>query len=233
MREAVNRVLELGPTSGLSDREFRVLIHLADRLNKRTGQLNPSAARVALDIGLEPTKGNLSNVRRTIRKLAKLGWLERPGLGDGVWDLGGRGYSRPTRLRADLTDPTLPPAKGVTRTPFRDGEEEPERVSAGTQKGVPARPERVSPGHPNLGSRTGEEDQNLPTGSTSRVAATSRAATAGTQADLFESLLEDIQQRIDPEAIWDGGKRVMLGDGRELEGIAAIKAFLRDRPIAS
>lgn len=229
MREAVNRVLEVGPTSGLTDRQFRVLIYLADRLNKGTGQLNPSAGRIARDIGLEPTSGNLSNVRRTMRALKKDGWVERPGGNDGVWDGGGRGRSRPTRLRADLTDPTLQPPKGVTRTPFEDGEAEAERVSERNGKGVTGHRERVSPGHPNLGSRTREEDQNLPSGSTRRVAATHRAATALSSTERRQRLLEAIQE-VDPEATWDGETTFTLSNGHQLTRMSHVRAFLESHP---
>ena len=64
--DAVKQVLEIGPSSGLTDREFRVLLVLADRLNKRTGQLNPAARRITRDIGLEPTRSAVRSVRRTI-----------------------------------------------------------------------------------------------------------------------------------------------------------------------
>jgi hypothetical protein len=71
--DAVKRVLELGPSSGLTDREFRVLLVLADRLNKRTGQLNPAARRITRDIGLEPTRSAVRSVRRTLADLERKG----------------------------------------------------------------------------------------------------------------------------------------------------------------
>ena len=85
--DAVKRVLEIGPSSGLTDREFRVLLVLADRLNKRTGQLNPAARRITRDIGLEPTRSAVRSVRRTIADLEAQGWLQRVGSSKGGQEL--------------------------------------------------------------------------------------------------------------------------------------------------
>jgi hypothetical protein len=70
---AVKKLLELGPTSGLTDREFRIMLVLADRLNTRTGQLNPAARRIARDIGLEPDRAAVRSVRRTLADLEAQG----------------------------------------------------------------------------------------------------------------------------------------------------------------
>jgi len=120
--EAVKQVIELGPSSGLTDRQFRVLLHLADRLNTKTGQLNPSARRVALDIGLPPEPGNISNIRRTMRELEALGVLPPAGPGTGGREAGGRYPSRPRRLDLDalsaLARGVTERSRGVTRTPL-------------------------------------------------------------------------------------------------------------------
>jgi hypothetical protein len=103
--DAVKRVLELGPSSGLTDREFRVLLVLADRLNKRTGQLNPAARRITRDIGLEPTRSAVRSVRRTIADLEAQGWLQRVGSSKGGQEEGRRYPSQSYRLRGDLMSP--------------------------------------------------------------------------------------------------------------------------------
>jgi hypothetical protein len=103
--DAVKRVLEIGPSSGLTDREFRVLLVLADRLNKRTGQLNPAARRITRDIGLEPTRPAVRSVRRTIADLEAQGWLQRVGSSKGGQEEGRRYPSQSYRLRGDLRSP--------------------------------------------------------------------------------------------------------------------------------
>jgi hypothetical protein len=99
--DAVKRVLELGPSSGLTDREFRVLLVLADRLNKRTGQLNPAARRITRDIGLEPTRPAVRSVRRTIAGLEAQGGCS------------GSGRARVARRKAAATRAS-PTGSGVT-----------------------------------------------------------------------------------------------------------------------
>ena len=96
------RVLELGPSSGLTDREFRLLLVLADRLNKRTGQLNPAARRTR-DIGLEPTRSAVRSAP-TLADLEAQGWLQRVGSSKGGQE-GRRYLSQSYRLRGDLMSP--------------------------------------------------------------------------------------------------------------------------------
>ena len=131
--DAVKRVLALGPTSGLTDREFRVLLVLADRLNKRTGQLNPAARRITRDIGLEPTRPAVRSVRRTLADLEAQGWLQRVGSSKGGQEEGRRYPSQSYRLRGDL----MSPLRGDT-----------ERAAGVTQRA----PTGVTLCHPNLGS---------------------------------------------------------------------------------
>jgi len=101
----VKRVLEIGPSSGLTDREFRVLLVLANRLNKRTGQFNPAVRRITRDIGLDPTRPAVRSVRRTIADLEAQGWLQRVGSSKGGQEEGRRYPSQSYRLRGDLMSP--------------------------------------------------------------------------------------------------------------------------------
>ena len=103
--DAVKRVLEIGPSSGLTDREFRVLLVLANRLNKRTGQFNPAVRRITRDIGLDPTRPAVRSVRRTIADLEAQGWLQRVGSSKGGQEEGRRYPSQSYRLRGDLMSP--------------------------------------------------------------------------------------------------------------------------------
>jgi hypothetical protein len=100
-REAVSRVLESAPGLGLSHLEFRVLVYLADRLNAKTGQLNPSPERLARDCGLDPESGERS-VRRVIDRLEAKGIVRRGPGRHGGRKAGGRYPTRAYSLRADL-----------------------------------------------------------------------------------------------------------------------------------
>jgi hypothetical protein len=140
MREAVNRVLELAPSLGLTHLEFRVLVYLADRHNKQTGQLNPSPERLARDCGLDPDSSERS-IRRVIDRLEAKGLVERLGNRIGGREPGGRYPRDGLRLREDITS--------TLRVDIMSGE---------GGHGVPQ----------NQGSRTRERG-NLPSGSTRRV----------------------------------------------------------------
>jgi hypothetical protein len=116
--DAVKRVLELGPSSGLTDREFRVLLVLADRLNKRTGQLNPAARRIARDIGLEPTRSAVRSLRRTLAGLEAQGWLQRVGSSKGASRKGAATGASPTGSGVTSCHPSgvTQVTAGVTQT---------------------------------------------------------------------------------------------------------------------
>jgi DNA-binding MarR family transcriptional regulator len=221
--DAVKRVLELGPSSGLTDREFRVLLVLADRLNKRTGQLNPAARRIARDIGLEPDRTTVRNVRRTIAALERQGWLQRIGSSKGGQDERGRYLSQSYRLRDDL------------QTGVSSGH--PSRVSETTTRGVVEVPTGVSSGHPNLGSRTTEE--NLRSGSTTPLASP-RNSNASTKTPsrsgrISDALLDRVRE-LDPDAErksrYDGSHYIELSDGEELPNSTRAEMWCRYSPEA-
>jgi hypothetical protein len=221
MWDAVRRVLELGATSGLTDRQYRVLLVMADRLNKRTGQLNPAAKRLAIDIGLEPNPANVRNIRRTINQLEARGWLQRVGSSKGGQEPGRRYPSQSYRLRADLT--------GVSSG-------HPSGVSADTDRGVTEDRPGVSSGHPNLGSRT--EEENLPVGSTNRLASPPQSgdASAGNPSAagrISDDLLAEVRI-YDPGAERqtrpDGSEWVELSDGAALPNARRALMFTRYNP---
>jgi hypothetical protein len=225
-RDAVWRLLELAPTSGLTDREFRILLVLCDRLNRRTGLLNPAASRIARDIGLEPDRATVRNVRRTIATLERQGWLERVGSSKGGQEEGRRYPSQSYRLRDDL----LPPRPGVSSG-------HPSGVSQMTNRGVIEVPTGVSSGHPNLGSRTREE--NLPSGSTTRLGSRrnsdpSRRSPTGS-GRISDALLARVRD-LDPDAErmsrHDGSEYIELSDGQELPNSHRAEMWCRYSPEA-
>jgi hypothetical protein len=193
--DAVKRVLELGPSSGLTDREFRVLLVLADRLNKRTGQLNPAARRITRDIGLEPTPSAVRSVRRTIADLEAQGWLQRVGSSKGGQEEGRRYPSQSYRLRGDL----MSPLRGDTDDPNRG--------------------DLMSPEPRKLGTR----EENLPGGSTTRLASPPKgdasAQAPSASGRISDDLLAQVRELV-PEAErhtrHDGSEWIELSDGESL-----------------
>ncbi len=100
-REAVNRVLELAPSRNLTHLEFRVLVYLADHLNKTTGRLDPGSECLAHDCGLPNPENAERNVRRAIDGLVGKGLVERIGPSSGGRVPGGHYPTRGYRLRLD------------------------------------------------------------------------------------------------------------------------------------
>ena len=216
--DAVKRVLELGPSSGLTDREFRLLLVLADRLNKRTGQLNPAATRITRDIGLEPTRSAVRSVRRTIADLEAQGWLQRVGSSKGGQEEGRRYPSQSYRLRGDL----MSPLRGDTDDRRGDTDD--------TNRGDLRSPEpkKLEPGK-----------KNLPGGSTTRLAAPPKgAASAPTPAAsgrISDDLLDRVRE-LDSEAErhtrHDGSEWIELSDGQPLPNATRAVMWCRYSPEA-
>jgi Helix-turn-helix domain len=212
---AVKRVLEIGPSSGLTDREFRVLLVLADRLNKRTGQLNPAARRIARDIGLEPDRAAVRSVRRTLTALEAQGWIQRVGSSKGGRPEG-RYLSQSYRLRGDL----MSPLKGDTRDPRGDMSDH--------LKG-----DLMSPEPRKLGTR----EENLPSGSTTRLASPpnsdASAPTPSASGRISDDLLAQVRE-LDPEAErhtrHDGSQWIELSDGLPLPNGQRALMFCRYAP---
>ena len=216
--EAVKRVLEIGPSSGLTDREFRVLLVLADRLNKRTGQLNPAARRITRDIGLEPTRPAIRSVRRTLAHLEAQGWLQRVGSSKGGQEEGRRYPSQSYRLRGDLTSPLR-------------GDIESRRGDTGD----PNRGDPMSPEPRKLGIR----EENLPSGSTTRLASPPKgdasAPTPSAKGRISDDLLAQVRE-LDPEAErhtrHDGSEWIELSDGQPLPNAQRAVMWCRYSPEA-
>jgi hypothetical protein len=214
--DAVKRVLELGPSSGLTDREFRVLLVLADRLNKRTGQLNPAARRITRDIGLEPTRSAVRSVRRTIADLEAQGWLQRVGSSKGGQEEGRRYPSQSYRLRGDL----MSPLRGDTDD--RRGD------TGDTNRG-----DLMSPEPRKLGTR----EENLPSGSTTRLASPPKsdasAPTPNRSGRISDELLAQVRE-LDPDAErrirHDGSQWIELSDGEPLPNALRALMFCRYAP---
>jgi Helix-turn-helix domain len=214
--DAVKRVLELGPSSGLTDREFRVLLVLADRLNKRTGRLNPAARRIARDIGLEPTRPAVRSVRRTLADLEAQGWLQRVGSSKGGQEEGRRYPSQSYRLRGDL----MSPLRGDTESRRGDTES--------TNRGdvMSPEPRKLEPGK-----------ENLPSGSTTRLASPpnsdASAPTPNSSGRISDELLAAVRE-LDPEAErhtrHDGSQWIELSDGSPLPNAQRALMFCRYAP---
>jgi Helix-turn-helix domain len=220
---AVKKLLELAPTSGLSDREFRVLLVLCERLNTRTGQLNPAARRIARDIGLEPTDHAVRSVRRTIATLERKGWLQRVGS-----KFGGRpeGHYRSQfyRLRGDLMSP-LDGAPGVTQETTRGDTDD-------HLKGDLMSPEP---------RKLGTWEENLPSGSTNRLAPPPQSGGASTQTPnrsgrISDALLARVRE-LDPDAErrtrHDGTEWIELSDGEALPNSKRAEMWTRYSPEAT
>jgi hypothetical protein len=216
--DAVKRVLELGPSSGLTDREFRVLLVLADRLNKRTGQLNPAARRITRDIGLEPTRSAVRSVRRTLADLEAQGWLQRVGSSKGGQEEGRRYPSQSYRLRGDL----MSPLRGDTGDRRGDTDD--------TNRG-----DLMSPESRKLGTR----EENLPSGSTTRLASPPKgdasAPTPAASGRISDDLLARVRE-LDPEAErhtrHDRSEWIELSDGQPLPNAQRALMFTRYSPEA-
>jgi hypothetical protein len=216
--DAVKRVLELGPSSGLTDREFRVLLVLADRLNKRTGQLNPAARRITRDIGLDPTRPAVRSVRRTIADLEGQGWLQRVGSSKGGQEEGRRYPSQSYRLRGDL----MSPLRGDTDDRRGDTDD--------TNRGdlMSPEPRKLEPGK-----------KNLPGGSTTRLASPPKgdasAPTPAASGRISDDLLAQVRE-LDPEAErhtrHDGSEWIELSDGESLPNAQRALMFTRYSPEA-
>jgi hypothetical protein len=216
--DAVKRVLVIGPSSGLTDREFRVLLVLADRLNKRTGQLNPAARRITRDIGLEPTRPAVRSVRRTIADLEAKGWLQRVGSSKGGQEEGRRYPSQSYRLRGDL----MSPLRGDTDDRRGDTDD--------TNRGdlMSPEPKKLEPGK-----------KNLPGASTTRLASPPKgAASAPTPAAsgrISDDLLAQVRE-LDPEAErhtrHDGSEWIELSDGQPLPNAKRAVMWCRYSPEA-
>jgi hypothetical protein len=216
--DAVKRVLELGPSSGLTDREFRVLLVLADRLNKRTGQLNPAARRITHDIGLEPTRSAVRSVRRTLADLEAQGWLQRVGSSKGGQEEGRRYPSQSYRLRGDL----MSPLRGDTDDRRADTDD--------TNRGdlMSPEPRKLEPGK-----------KNLPSGSTTRLASPPKgdasAPTPAASGRISDDLLAQVRE-LDPEAErhtrHDGSQWIELSDGSPLPNAQRALMFCRYAPEA-
>jgi hypothetical protein len=216
--DAVKRVLEIGPSSGLTDREFRVLLVLADRLNKRTGQLNPAARRITRDIGLDPTRPAVRSVRRTIADLEAHGWLRRVGSSKGGQEEGRRYPSQSYRLRGDLMSPLrgdISSRRGDTDDPNRGDLMSPE-------------PKKLEPGK-----------KNLPGGSTTRLASPpnsdASAPTPAAKGRISDDLFARVRE-LDPEAQrhtrHDGSEWIELSDGSPLPNAQRALMFCRYAPEA-
>jgi hypothetical protein len=216
--DAVKRVLELGPSSGLTDREFRVLLVLADRLNKRTGQLNPAARRITRDIGLDPTRPAVRSVRRTLADLEAQGWLQRVGSSKGGQEEGRRYPSQSYRLRGDL----MSPLRGDTDDRRGDTDD--------TNRGdlMSPEPRKLEPGK-----------KNLPSGSTTRLASPPKgdasAPTPAASGRISDDLLAQVRE-LDPEAErhtrHDGSEWIELSDGQPLPNAQRALMFTRYSPEA-
>jgi hypothetical protein len=214
--DAVKRVLELGPSSGLTDREFRVLLVLADRLNKRTGQLNPAARRITRDIGLEPTRPAVRSVRRTLADLEAQGWLQRVGSSKGGQEEGRRYPSQSYRLRGDL----MSPLRGDTDDRRGDTDDH-------------HRGDVRSPEPRKLGTR----EENLPSGSTTRLASPpnsdASAPTPNSSGRISDELFAAVRE-LDPDAErhtrHDGSQWVELSDGSPLPNAQRALMFSRYAP---
>jgi hypothetical protein len=214
--DAVKRVLELGPSSGLTDREFRVLLVLADRLNKRTGQLNPAARRITRDVGLEPTRSAVRSVRRTLADLEAQGWLQRVGSSKGGQEEGRRYPSQSYRLRGDL----MSPLRGDTA--HRRGD--PDDTNRGDL--MSPEPRKLEPGK-----------KNLPSGSTTRLASPPKgdasAPTPSASSRISDDLLAQVRE-LDPEAQrrtrHDGSEWIELSDGQPLPNARRALMFTRYSP---
>jgi hypothetical protein len=216
--DAVKRVLEIGPSSGLTDREFRVLLVLADRLNKRTGQLNPAARRITRDIGLEPTRSAVRSVRRTISDLEAQGWLQRVGSSKGGQEEGHRYPSQSYRLRGDL------------RSPLRGDRDDRRGDTDDTSRGdlMSPEPRKLEPGK-----------KNLPGGSTTRLASPpegdASVPTPAASGRISDDLLAQVRE-LDPEAQrhtrHDGSEWIELSDGEPLPNAQRALMFTRYSPEA-
>jgi hypothetical protein len=220
--DAVKRVLELGPTSGLTDREFRVLLVLADRLNKRTGRLDPAARRIARDVGLEPTSSAVRSIRRTLAELESQGWLRRVGSDKGGQGPGRHYPSQSYRLRDDLRSP-LPRKAGVTETTNRGDRGDTNRGDL-----MSPEPRKLEP-----------EKKNLPSGSTTRLASLfegdASAPTPSVKGRISDDLLAQVRE-LDPEAErhtrHDGSQWIELSDGSPLPNAQRALMFCRYAPEA-
>jgi helix-turn-helix protein len=216
--DAVKRVLEIGPSSGLTDREFRVLLVLADRLNKRTRQLNPAARRITRDIGLEPTRPAVRSVRRTLAGLEAQGWLQRVGSSKGGQEEGRRYPSQSYRLRGDL----MSPLRGDTDDRRGDTDD--------TNRGdlMSPEPKKLEPGK-----------KNLPGGSTTRLASPPKgdasAPTPSASGRISDDLLAQVRE-LDPEAErhtrHDGSEWIELSDGQSLPNAKRAVMWCRYSPEA-
>jgi hypothetical protein len=216
--DAVKRVLEIGPSSGLTDREFRVLLVLANRLNKRTGQFNPAVRRITRDIGLDPTRPAVRSVRRTIADLEAQGWLQRVGSSKGGQEEGRRYPSQSYRLRGDL----MSSLRGDTDDRRGDTDD--------TNRG-----DLMSPEPRKLGTR----EENLPSGSTTRLASPpsndASVPTPSAKGRISDDLLAQVRE-LDPEAErhtrHDGSQWIELSDGSPLPNAQRALMFCRYAPEA-
>jgi Helix-turn-helix domain len=212
----VKKLLELGSTSGLTDREFRVMWSLCDRVNAKTGQLNPSARRIALDIGLEPDRAAVRSVRRTLADLEAQGWFRRVGSSKGGRP-DGRYRSQSYRLRGDLMSPLNGPrrvtqetAKGDTNDHLKGDLMSPEPRKLGTWEGEPSdwfhQSGRVPP----------EGNPTAPVHPYSRM-----------RPFLVQVLAED------DGAEWVEGQGIRLESGKYLRTVQAARKFLESPGLGS
>jgi Helix-turn-helix domain len=217
--DAVKAVIRRGPQLDLDHLEFRVLLYLADRLNKRTGQLNPSPERLALDCGLDARTAERS-IRRALRRLESKGLVERVGSRWGGRQEGGHYPTQQYRLRLGGT--SGPPSDEV-RGDTDDSQGGHEVRLGGTS------------GPPNLGFEPGKK--NLPSGSTTRLASPlngdASAATPSAAGRISDDLLAQVQE-VDPGAErktrHDGSQWIELSDGEPLPNAQRAVMFCRYAP---
>jgi hypothetical protein len=185
---------------GLSHLEFRVLVYLADRMNHKTGQLNPSPERLARDCGLDPDVSERS-IRRAITRLESMGLVERVGSRFGGRGPGGR-YDQVRqryRLRGDMTS-----GQGGHDVHPKGGHDVPQ----------------------NLGSKEPGK-VNLPGGSTTRVEfpqnrnSTAPAHSYSRMRPFFAEVLAE-----DDAAEWVEGQGIRLESGKYLRTVQAARKFL-------
>jgi hypothetical protein len=224
--DAVKRVIQLAPHAdpSLTHREFRVLLYLADRLNRTTGQLNPSPERLALDLGLKRTAER--SIRQAIDGLERKGWVQRVGSSKGGQEPGGHYPTQRYLLRADVASP-LPGCNRVDVASEQGGRGVRNRVDVATPE-----PRKLEP-----------RKTNLPSGSTTRLASppTSGDASAATPTRgkgggrISDALLAQVRE-LDPDAErrtrHDGSEWIELSDGEPLPNAQRAAMWLRYSPDA-
>jgi hypothetical protein len=220
--DAVKRVIELAPHAEpkLTHREFRVLLYLADRLNRRTGQLNPSPERLALDLGLKRTAER--SIRLALDGLERKGWVQRVGSTKGGQEPGGHYPTQQYLLRADVASP-LPGCNRVDVASEQGG------------RGIRNRVDVASPEPRKLEPRK----ENLPSGSTTRLAPPpnggASAPTPNSSGRISDALLAQVRE-LDPEAErrtrHDGSEWIELSDGEALPNAQRAVMWLRYSPEA-